>query len=280
MEAAIDGRAVLCLLFAACGCGGGGEYGGDGQSFGDDDGGGAADLAPSYHFVGWVGARNDRLAHSFSAFADFPVGESICPLTAIVGPCRFFECPAMERPATGSLSAGEITIRGGATPVLLAPDPDSTYPPVTDPARLLWGGGEPLTFRAAGWGVPSFTATITGPEQVTFTAPQTPPATIVRSRDLRFAWSPTAHGTVELNFNSPGSGTTTASLVCEFPSTAGMATVPAAALSRLGAGQGTHNAWCKSEQTPIVGDWSIGVRADEFVAAADGSDYSLAVSYQ
>lgn len=148
----------------------------------------------------------------------------------VLGDCALLEpCEAGEAPVW--ISAGAISISGGARDITLVPAPDDTYP--TDSAdEPLFAGGEPLTIELAGSAeVPAHTEQVTAPAAVEIASPTLATLSVIeRSSDLVFTWSEGNPGDVLVrlvDFDSK------AVLECTFPGEAGAGAIPSDVLQLL-----------------------------------------------
>jgi hypothetical protein len=133
-----------------------------------------------------------------------------------------------------NVSAGVIAISGGKVPVTLTPDAQNLYPRWQDMVTGLWDGGETIAMSAAGATVPAFNYTFTAPSLVEVTNPVffgVEP--IDRTKDYTVTWSGGAVGTFQVTLAVTINHVPIIALYCDFPSVAGMGTIPAAALARL-----------------------------------------------
>lgn len=188
-----------------------------------------------------------------AAGAGFYASGETCPIMDTIGPCDVVSCSFTS---TGPVTAGAITVTGAQQPITLATDPDSVYELFQSPTPL-YAGGEQITFSADGDEVPGFDVSVTAPHEVHITAPAEPAAvlTVTRSRDLNLTWTGGNTGQVQVVLYGPGQGAD--SLFCRFAANAGTGTIPMAALSMLGAGQGSFAMSTISLAEVEAGDWLV-----------------------
>jgi hypothetical protein len=130
-----------------------------------------------------------------------------------------------------SVSAGDITVSGGTSPITM---PGSKYGyQYTSTLGPIFSSGDVVRVAASGATAPPFTATVTIPQSLSVTSPAAAYGTVTMSRtsDVTIAW--TGGGTdnvqVELDQYAPQAIT----IVCAFPASAGSGTIPLAAVSNL-----------------------------------------------
>lgn len=158
------------------------------------------------------------------------------------GPCTLSTTVGVGHTGGSSrvLSAGAIAVGGLRAPITLSPVTQVPGYSTFQQADYLWSGGEPVSVSAPGAEVPAFSAQVIAPSQVTITAPALPAGgahlAIDRAKDFPVAWSSGGSGQVELRIailSMDPSSTPSYELDCDFPSSAGTAMVPSAALSLL-----------------------------------------------
>jgi hypothetical protein len=282
---------------ASIGDGGGGNGGNGGGGGGGSGGAGASMGTGSVSATSLTYVYNDADASASNVSAAFwvgsPVSDPVCS-TVTIGECVVSRCPE-EQPgdcASGSscgpqpASAGVISLTGGSVPVSITPT-DATYSSYIGNDSTLWTGGQTLTISAAGATVPAFSVNLAAPSQAIIQSP-TPTVSGISAtlavqvaNDLPLVWTGNV-GTLVIGFNqtpSPEPSSTT-SVTCRFPASAGRATVPAGALSTLKPGMGSFSASVVSDRTVNVGGWSIDVVVTGQAIAVDGTDYAGQVSFQ
>jgi hypothetical protein len=200
---------------------------------------GGADAGPPGWKHGVVALLSTTRGRVNANFVDAPDGyPPMISTSREVGPCQYTGFSSLAGAGTATpRSAGVITVDGAKVPITLTPAmPTPGYPPFQSPMPL-WSGGETITVTAAGADVPAFTAHATAPARVTVTAPAAGMLTLPRSADLTVTWTNGGAGEVHLTLDAdPSAPLQGSSLDCRFPSSAGTATVPSAALQLLPAG--------------------------------------------
>ena len=177
-----------------------------------------------------------------AAFAEFEAiqGELSCELQGPppLGGCIEIMCnippssPQYPNPGT-------IVISGGTMPLTLTPTTDGSYSGGTAYPGTLWQGGSALTFHATGSAVPGFDVMVTAPPHVTVTSPPPSPVTIDRSMPLTITWAGAPSTDVRATVSALPMAGVAQAVECRFPGQAGTATIPAATLMSLSAGQGS-----------------------------------------
>ncbi len=168
----------------------------------------------------------------------------------------------------GSVNGGAITITGGVSPVTVSYGL-SDYHHEWVPGGI-FQGNEPLTFTIpGGTEIPPMSATLEAPATATLTAPSLNALVIQRSQPLDIVWThpplATALGTVTIGLMYDLGSGDRHRLVCSFPATDGMGTIPAAMLSQLSpATQVTIHVQSSTQTLQEDGEWSVG-----FAAIAD-----------
>jgi hypothetical protein len=241
--------AIGLFVVAACG--------------GDDAGGGGGpDAAPPMH-RGYVrvqsydGTNASNLPSvGGTAIAGFFTSAHYCTTEETVGPCKVTSCIATP---SGAVSAGTITMTGGAQPVMLVPGTDNKYTQLTATTKL-FNGGESVTFAATGADVAAFSVSLTMPDKAMITAPAKPPSTaglnIPRSQDFAVSWSVGGTGHVQIALYHTAADRY---LFCGFKASAGGGAIPPAALAKLPAGTGVFVMASIAEGDHVAGDWGIDV---------------------
>jgi len=158
--------------------------------------------------------------------------------TVTQGPCVLTTCnyPSDASESMTPASVGPITLAGAEAPVTIAPQPGGTYATFSDTTRLLWTGGESLTFSAPGGDLPGFEQALVAPSTVTVTQPALVQGRTTASRgsDLAVAWTGTSAGALMLELSAPQ--TATEPLVdakCTFDAAADRGVIPAALWSAI-----------------------------------------------
>jgi len=203
--------------------------------------------------------------------ASFVVTEPSKPsgcITTTDGACKAVECfydggPSVDAGDDAYLSAGTVTIEGGATTVPLTRDMGGTYGAVG--GTTLWSGGEQLRAKTTGdaTGVATpLDVGVTAPHQVTVTSPAlAPPASVIVDRNQPFAmaWTGGMAGTVRVSLTAL-SGTQKVTVTCDFTASAGNGAVSLPVLARLpqsvdgGLGTKTLSVVSLSKTEVLVGD--------------------------
>jgi hypothetical protein len=152
----------------------------------------------------------------------------------VIGPCEQLLCgPLGELPE--QLSAGTITVTGGAVPLELRFD-DGAYDPIVL-SEPLWPDGVATTFSvaAAGADIAAFTTTVTSPVLPVWTSPDISGTTISidPTVDLELRWSGGSGGTVLASFLAAKSTVGNVGLSCLFDLEAGIGVIPAEAMADL-----------------------------------------------
>lgn len=177
------------------------------------------------------------------------------------GACKVRECGYSSGRFREAQNAGDITISGTLAPrdITLRPSFDGWYDSYFEPATL-WSGGERLTFRARGDGIPAFTATLLAPSRVGTICPIGDCGTVRRAEPLVLSWG--EGSAAVLNVASTRAERAVA-LECEFQSSPGR--VEPAALARLGlTSEGYANSmflFSRSQATVNAGGYEITVSA-------------------
>jgi len=232
--------------------------GGSGDDAAGDDGPGSDAAAPSH--TGFVQIQSyDAMnvpgtpTRGGSTSAGFYTAGSYCTTLQTVGACKVQQC--MTTAPAGAQSAGTITITGAMKPLSLVPGADMAYAQQTSQTTL-FGGGEMITFAAAGATVPAFSITVTTPGKATITAPAKPAVGAVlvvnRAQDFTVSWTGGGSGTVQVYLSDSAK-----SLFCRFPASAGSGKVPASALGMLAPGSGAFAMASIGEATKTAGEWGI-----------------------
>jgi hypothetical protein len=156
-----------------------------------------------------------------------------------VGACTVRACA--PPPATRTPSSGDLRIAFGAAPLTLSVDANGRYP---NPAGTvsLWAAETPIRFTSPGGDVPALDVTLAAPAplQVLEPEPLGAPIAIDRASGLRARWEP-GDGEVRVALRQETNDGASAfdggvAIDCFYDRSAGVASVPAAALSGLSAG--------------------------------------------
>jgi hypothetical protein len=160
------------------------------------------------------------------------------------GPCNVSECtvgdagtdPAMaKKPQAGTIAVSSGDAGFSET---LVPDANGNYMSKSL-MRTPLTGGELLDFSATGGEVPAFHETVENPLVFLLSEPGLPDAgtlIVSRANDLKLVWARgIAEGTFLLQANSGNLNGATVGLNCSVAADVGTMTIPAAALSKIGA---------------------------------------------
>ncbi|HWZ87697.1 MAG TPA: hypothetical protein VNW92_02570, partial [Polyangiaceae bacterium] len=226
----------------ASGSGGASNGGGLGSNTGSGGGpaatGGAAGASPetpTYHGsvqFGWLGSGAfDTIVDA--SFTNPAVAGMSCTKQAI-GACTVSTCTGTD--AKPAPQAGAITVSdGNKFNISLTPGADGSYTSYSHGGVQL-PGGQTVTVTAAGGDVPAFTGAVTEPLTLLVTSPlavDTGTFNWPRTQDLTFVFDRGVAGVQLVVQGTTGLGK---SIGCTFPSEPGTATVPAAVLGELDAG--------------------------------------------
>lgn len=259
-------RSFLCLLVPAfAGCGGDGDAQPQLQAGGSagaasagagGNGGGVAGAAGAAGASGSGGVRTtapllvsstittgttDVVADSNLVFMNG--GDPPCPY-ALVGECHTWACSPLA-PGAVLIDAGLVRLTGGGVPLSIARGVEGAYA-VDRPTVEAWPLGASLTFEAGGGAdVPAFSRAITAPGTgLTFAGTQItqgPTVWLLKDVDasvgLKLDWSAPTSGSVGVSITTTVTAPTAVEaprLYCVFDASKGTATVPPAALAKLG----------------------------------------------
>jgi len=160
------------------------------------------------------------------------------------GPCGVSECTPIDAGSDSSTvkkpQAGTISVSSGDAGLseTLVPDANGSYA-AKSPMRTKLLGDELLDFSATGGEVPAFHETVQYPLVFLLNEPALPDGgalMVSRAQDLKLVWARgIADGTFLVQASSGNLSATTASLHCSVAADAGTLTIPAAALSKIGA---------------------------------------------
>lgn len=258
-------RLVLALVFVvACGSDGGGGGGGDGGGGGGSDGGGSGgsgDAAMPTRAGALLFQSYDAMntpstsTRGGVAAAELYASGAPCSTMQTIGPCVLLDCTGA---APALVSAGTITFAGAAEPVTLTPDAGNAYTRFMTSAAPLFAGGDSITVAASGADVPAFSTSLVMPGKTTITSPakptpQSPQLNINRTLDLTLQWTGSSVGKVQIGLNDLARHT----LLCGFDASAGMGTIPSAALMTLPAGLGSFGIDAVNVEIHAAGDWGV-----------------------
>lgn len=202
----------------------------------------------------------------YRAGAVFAIGAK--PDEEVTSRTTFGPCVAESiKAATGSdgtnVSAGKLTITGGLDSIEIAPGTDGTYEAKTSTATALWKGGEKLTAKVEGAGVPAFEGTLTAPGLLAISMPSLSPVdagdnllSVNRAADLHVMWSGSSSGTVVIYFATT-SASEVRTLTCRFSPAAGSGHITKEALATLIPGDGFFDMYVEEQVKPTVKDWDV-----------------------
>jgi hypothetical protein len=208
-----------------------------------------------------------------SASAGF--GEAIrissgCETRATEDACAFERCTDPEGSFT-SLPPSSVHLSGGGLDADLAVEGETLVLHRPNGEAPPYPAATGFTFTVGGRGeLPSFERTLTSPPLVrltTFTAP----ATLDRTRDVELATDRT-DAQLRVVLTEFGSAVATNRLTCRFDLATGIPAIPAALLSRFGAG--TPVAWTietETRQSIDVEGWAIELLASTSAVGAGGA---------
>ncbi|HWZ90922.1 MAG TPA: hypothetical protein VNW92_18805 [Polyangiaceae bacterium] len=302
----ISGVSLLGLIScgssdAASGASGGGSAGASGSAGGSSGAGGesgapgsvGAGSAPKAGYIGVV-SQATATATVFNNFVSagfndgpgstFPKG---CE-RQVVGKCGVVLCDFTnggdQLPAPGAaVSAGTITIGGTAPTFSVAYDAGTQLygtTPAVPKDRLLFAGGETITFAAAGADVPAFSASLVAPAPLTVTSPALPSGgfSLDTSKDLVFEWTGTSTGLLTFNVRTVtvNGATAVAStfVSCQFETSALTGTIPTALLQKLqktdASTTGALSTDLSNTKEVPAGDFMVHLAVGSLATQADG----------
>jgi len=265
-----------------------GSAGASGESDANDSG-----SAPKAGFIGVSSHATDVptvFANSVGAgFFDGP-GNSYfkgCQ-HEITGACQVQLCDFAnggdQAPPTGPVaSAGTLAI-GGTTPTFSLEYNAGTMlygiVPAVPTDKLLFKGGDTITFGAAGADVPAFTDSLVAPTQLMVNAPAIVGGalSIDASKDLVFAWSGSSAGAISFNIRTATASDASAPkysfVSCWFAASALTGTIPTAQLRKLTKTDATTTALIGTDlsntKEAIAGDWQVHLAVGGLATTADG----------
>jgi hypothetical protein len=160
----------------------------------------------------------------------------------VTGACWVLLCDLSDggpqSPPTGAAeSAGTITI-GGTSPEFSLAFTASTMQYAAVPAvptdRLIFAGGDTITFTASGAAVVAFSDRLVAPGPLSVTSPAltNDALSIDTSKDLVFSWSGTSVGMLHFNVRT-ATAVASSFVSCQFDAAALTGTIPAALLQKL-----------------------------------------------
>jgi hypothetical protein len=272
---------------------GGQHSGSDGGSNGGSDGG---TTTPTGWKNGAVWAQSQVFTAagmqypSWSAGAYFyssdETGVSTCTQKD-EGPCVVTTCQptGAQNPTYDELSAGGITISGGAQSVTLAAPPgDGAYEAKSGTGTVLWHGGEQLKFQASGAAVPAFSASVTAPSAPVVSSPPLPSpgqALHFGKNGQTFSWSGGAAGKfIVILAGQAQQGAVTTSVRCAFSAAAGTGTVPAGAIAAIPQSSGSFMVMVENESIVTAGEWPVSLRLTTVANTPNGSYFSGVASFE
>jgi hypothetical protein len=203
----------------------------------------------------------------------------------VVGTCATVLCDYAnggdQSPPPGApTSAGTIAIGGTAMAFSLDYDRATTkygVTPTVPTDKLLFAGGDTITFAAAGADVPAFADSLVAPTPITVTSPALP-LSIDTSKDLVFHWTGTSVGMVAFNVRTAttSSATTVSStfVTCQFEPSALTGAMPAALLQKLrktdATTSGTLTTDLSTAKQAKAGDYMVHLAVGSLATQADG----------
>lgn len=211
--------------------------------------------------VGVFSGASSQSDVGYSVSAGFVARPDAAPgvyVESMVGPCvikTFSEPEVFGQKIAGS--AGDVIVEGGLVPVTLSPDARNLYAKRESTAVDLYEGGETVTISATGDTVPAFTTELLAPSHVDITLPIQPaddaPLPLDRTADLVLTWDDGGFGELVVLLGDP-----TTSITCKFPTAAGTATIPSAALQKLAPSSlGFFLMEPASRKDLVVGEWTV-----------------------
>ncbi len=250
-----------------------------------DDGGQREDTGAPESRAGTIVATNSAVGPSYTLSATFRRTDPGCDV-ADSGPCVATRCP--ESAVTMVPEAGMISVEGSSvTPSpSIAPDANGFYSPAMG-AMLLWdpdpgAARSEVSLQAtggdrgpAGFEPSPFTLTMTGPEQVTLSAPDFA-APFSRS-GVTFMWSPAASSPVVVTLSSTAGGFTTTA-VCSYSGNSG--TVPNEVLAALTGAMATVSVVTRSTDASTTNGFEVEGMAQTLAVTSDGMTASGQVTLQ
>lgn len=235
---------------------------------------------------GFVYAISDSTSADGGTKSEYRAGASFVRTTEpdtrvsrTVGPCEV-EKYDDQSPPEQDVSAGIVHIQGGSANLDLAPKADGTYDQLTA-ASLLYAGGESLTVKADGAGVPAFTTTLTAPSKITLSAPVPTMGTIdvTKSAGVSATFTGASSGKVVLYFSTTDA-MAAYSVRCKFPASAGTAKIPAEAFQDFPTGDGFFDFYVEERSDVAPSGWQIHFTATKAVVDASGTALQGAATFK
>lgn len=268
---------------------------------------GGLDGGPPEVRTGTIVARQTPLAepgtspHSLSA--SFAIGATGAECTTTtMDACEVQDCLDPAPPADAGVpmdagpvpdagvmpapNAGTIVFDGDAMDIVLLPDGTTGLYAGTSGTGLLWNADGPVRLTALGDTVPGFMQAMTGPAQLSITAPSftTSPLTIDRAGDFTVNWSAAITATLVVrltNRETITEGTRTVTVQCAFDAAAGTtATIPSAVLEHVPVGT-AGSLEIRSETRALVepGDnWEVTIQLLSVARADTGTGATITAS--
>lgn len=197
---------------------------------------------------------------------------SNCQSTVQVAGCTFASNCTDPMPSPAAVTVGVISISGAESPIELLPTQGSGYAPVESTGEMFQAGAAINIAVAAHPAV-----TISGPSQEgIMSITPADPVQIDRSADYLLTWGPGGSGDIYLLF-AEGIDEIN-SLVCHYPANAGHASVPMAALAKLG-GSPSLYIYSRSATTVDLEGGTLTVAASSDAILSDGRAASLHVVF-
>jgi len=206
----------------------------------------------------------------------------------VIGACQIQLCDFAnggdQMPPPGPVaSAGTLTV-GGTTPTFSLEYNAGTMlygaVPAVPTDKLLFKGGDTITFAAAGGDVPAFSDSLVAPTQLMVNAPAIAGGalSIDASKDLVFAWSGSSVGAISFNIRTTTAGDASplafSFVSCWFAASALTGTIPAAQLKKLTKTDATTTALIGTDlsntKEAIAGDYQVHLAVGGLATTADG----------
>jgi hypothetical protein len=173
-----------------------------------------------------------RSATTSRVIADF--SNTTCVATT-VGGCLLRDCPPGDL-AVAALTpdVGTIHVVAPMGDVMVTPQSNGTYLPLTVPNPLWTVAGASVTVSGSGADFPAFSTMLVAPTAVTVVNPLAGAFDVPRNSDFAVSWTGGSAGHVTVEIDGAQKR-----LSCEFAVAAGNASLPAAGLTALPAGAAT-----------------------------------------